>query len=512
MKKSVIKFALSLCISFVCLFSVTAIQTCQAKAEVLPAQVISSENGITKLASSDGIEWPGSTATSFLDSSSMFTKEASGLDFHNGKLYVVENGDGIIWVLDVAKSGAVSYASGYNKDGKETKFKSNSSSSKGIDAEGITVDGDGWVYVCTERDLADKDTNKNAVVKIDANSSSSTLVGVEEWDLTSAIPKPSDTNKGLEAVEWVPNSEVEGKLYDTNRKGLFSSSNYPKQTSNGVFFVALENNGHVYGFVFNNDGTFVLIADINPGLGCAMALDYDVYQDVLWVVTDNNGDNVSAQVVFNGTQTPSFTKVKPVSTLDDGKNYEGFAIATEDYSIDSEKFVFNIEDGASSKALLFGKIKIDYMNATSSGGGDSNINQGGNVNSASGGNSSSNVQNSSSVAQNSSSNAANNNSHSYSSVWHANNSEHYYDCSCGQKHNAENHQIIVVNQKEATKRDEGYTGDKVCAICNYTVEKGEVIDKLPNNGNGVILYVAIASVGVLGLVALTLFLIKKFKK
>ncbi len=536
MKNLLAKTALSFCLIVSCLCFGASVQPCEARTENLVAPIVSqTASDKTMLASGGEIEWPGSTTTTFLDTSTMFSQDSSGLDFYNGQLYVVENGDGLLWVLDVAKNGSVSYASGYNKDGKEIKFKSNASSSKAVDTEGVTVDGDGWVYVSTERDTANKSTPKNAIIKINAKASGSTLVGVEEWDLTSSLPKSSDSNEGLEAVEWVSNSELEGKLYDKNKNGLFNSSNYPKQTANGVFFVALEANGHVYGYVLNNDGTYVQIADINAGFGCAMALDYDVSQHVLWIVTDDNGNNMSAQVVFNGTQNPTMTNVKPISTLDKGANYEGFAIVTDDYADNGEKFVYNIEDGTDKKALALGRIRLNYMTSGGSGNGSGNNSGSGSGNSSSGngnsssngsGNSSSNANgnNSSSVNGNQSAtqNGANNNAgvggnnglHNYSSTWHSNSVEHYYDCSCGQKHEVQAHQVVTINQKAPTKTRYGYTGDKVCSVCNYTIERGQSIDKLPADDNGnVVLTIIFVSCGVALVAGASIaFLILKKKK
>ena len=314
------------------------------------------------------ITWPGNNATTVYDQSEgLFSADSSGLDFYNGQLFVVENGDGMMWVLDVAKNGTLSFASGYSKGkGKKIKFKTNPSSSKAADTEGITADEEGFVYVCTERDSANKSVSKNAVLKVDPKASGDTVVATQEWNLTSSLPKVSDSNVGLEAVEWVSNSELEGKLYDKNKGGLFKSSNYPNQAANGVFFVALEENGHVYAYILNKDETAVQIADINTGLGCAMALDYDVAQDVLWVATDDNGKNVAAQLVFNGANTPSITQVKPASTVKTGNNYEGFAIATEDYASNGEKPVFKLMDGKDKEILLVGSIKVNYL----SGGND----------------------------------------------------------------------------------------------------------------------------------------------
>ena len=69
-----------------------------------------------------------------------------------------------------------------------------------------------------------------------------------------------------------------------NTNAPFDFANYPNATSQGIFFVALEDNGHVYAYVLNQDGSSVQIADLDPKIGGAMALDYDTYEDTLWVV------------------------------------------------------------------------------------------------------------------------------------------------------------------------------------------------------------------------------------
>lgn len=86
---------------------------------------------------------------------------------------------------------------------------------------------------------------------------------------------------GIEAVEWVASGDVAGKLIDQNTGNAFDAAKYPNAVAGGVFFAALEDNGHVYAYVLNKDETVVQIAGIDAKLGGAMALDYDTYEDVL---------------------------------------------------------------------------------------------------------------------------------------------------------------------------------------------------------------------------------------
>ncbi|MCL2626362.1 MAG: hypothetical protein FWD46_06075 [Cystobacterineae bacterium] len=303
------------------------------------------------------IEWPGSPSVSAWDLTPTFLADSSGLDFHNGQLYAVDNGTGTFWILDVAMDGSLSFVPGF-EHGKRVNFKS-VQSAKGPDAEGITVDADGFVYIASERDNSRNNINWNVILMIDPHAPGTVLTALREWDITQSLPNVS-ANAGIEAVEWVSNADVAGKLFDQNTNAPFNPSNYPNAIANGVFFVALEANGHVYAYVFYDDETFVQIADIDSKLGGAMALDYDTYEGVLWVVADNGYGNRAAMLSFTGQSTVGITHVNPPGGLDVSKNCEGFAIAEARYTRDGQRPVYRFEDGVSSRALTIGSINSDY--------------------------------------------------------------------------------------------------------------------------------------------------------
>ena len=60
------------------------------------------------------------------------------------------------------------------------------------------------------------------------------MVVIQEWDLTASLSQVS-ANTGIEAVEWVPNAEVAGLLFDKNTNAAFDSGNYPNAIAGGVF-------------------------------------------------------------------------------------------------------------------------------------------------------------------------------------------------------------------------------------------------------------------------------------
>ena len=334
----------------------------------------------------DVIEWQGDEEVHVFDTTSTFLEDSSGLDFYNGQLYAVDNGTGKFWIMDVAADGTLSFAKGF-ENGKRVQFQKDAGNSKaaGPDTEGITVDGNGMVYFASERDNSQKGVNFNEILMVDPNREGTELVAIQEWNLTDSLPQVS-ANMGIEAVEWVSAAEVNGKLYDQNTKDVFNINNYPNAIANGVFFVALEDNGHAYAYVLNPDGTSVQIADIDSKIGGAMALDYDTYNHILWVVADNGYGNIAANVTFNGSENPEIVHVKPASGVDVTLNNEGFAIAEANYTVNGQRPVYRFQDGVKVGALSIGSLNCSYE----AGNGGSGDNENGSENGGSGDNGSEN--------------------------------------------------------------------------------------------------------------------------
>ncbi|TQR18251.1 lamin tail domain-containing protein [Psychrobacillus soli] len=306
------------------------------------------------------IAWPGNGEVVIFDQEPTFLEDSSGLDFFKDQLYAVDNGTGKFWILDVSKNGELSFAKGF-KDGKRVRFQKDADDAKaaGPDAEGITVDGNGFVYIASERDNNVKGVNFNMILQVDPLKEDNDLIALQQWDITDSLPVVS-ANMGIEAVEWVSNANVNGKLYDQNTNTVFDATNYPNAIASGVFFVALEDNGHVYAYVLNKDGSSLLIADIDAKIGGAMALDYDTYENVLWVVADNGYNNRSAKISFNGEQNPEIIHIIPASGVDVSANNEGFAIAEAIFTKDSQRPVYRFKDGEKSGSLSIGSITSDY--------------------------------------------------------------------------------------------------------------------------------------------------------
>lgn len=306
------------------------------------------------------ITWPGNQEVIVFDQNPTFLEDSSGLDFYNGQLYAVDNGTGKFWILNVAEDGTLGFAEGFEA-GKRVRFQkdADNASAPGPDAEGITVDGEEFVYIAAERDNYAKGVNYNVILKVNPNADGADFVALQEWNLTASLPQVA-ANMGIESVEWISNTNVAGKLYDQNTQKAFDASNYPDAIADGVFFVALEDNGHVYAYVLNADGSAVQISDIDSKLGGAMALDYDTYENVLWVVADNGFANCAAKITFTSEAEPDIVHVTTADGVDATNNNEGFAIAEASFTKDGQRPVYRFHDGVTSGALTIGSLACDY--------------------------------------------------------------------------------------------------------------------------------------------------------
>lgn len=273
-------------------------------------------------------QWPGSPEVVVVDETTMFEQDSSGLDTQQASdgvvLWAVDNGTGRFWKLDANADGSVTFADGW-EDGKRARFQRDAGNpdAAGPDAEGITVDGSGRVYLASERDNSNKGVNQNIVLLVDADAPGPDVVADQEWDLTASLPQVA-ANTGIEAVEWVPDAALAGLLVDANTGAPYDPADYPGH-GDGLFFVAVEDNGFVYAYALGADGSIAQVAAIDPGLGGVMALDYDTVLDQLWAICDNGCEGLGARIGFTGAD-PTIVHVAPPAGLA-VQNNEGFATA-----------------------------------------------------------------------------------------------------------------------------------------------------------------------------------------
>lgn len=270
--------------------------------------------------------WPGSPEVRVLDETAMFLEDSSGLDTqataHGTVLWAVDNGTGTFWKLDVDADGTASFAEGW-AEGKRARFQRDAANpaAAGPDTEGVTVDGDGRVYLASERDNSKKGVNQNVVLAVDPDAAGPDVVASQEWDLTASLPQVA-ANTGIEAVEWVSDASLAGLLVDRNTGRPYDPADYPGH-GDGLFFVAVEDNGFVYAYALGTDGAITQIAEIDPGLGGVMALDYDTVIGELWAVCDDGCEGRSARIAFTGGAPEISLFARPSSMPN--LNNEGFA-------------------------------------------------------------------------------------------------------------------------------------------------------------------------------------------
>lgn len=302
--------------------------------------------------------WPGSTEVRIVDNVPTFLEDSSGLDFQETAdgtyLWAVDNGTGKFWKLNAHADGSVTFVDGW-EDGKRARFIKDADDERaaGPDAEGITVADDGFVYIASERDNNAKGVNYNVILQVDPEAPGPDVVATQEWDLTESLPQVG-ANLGIEAVEWISDDVLEGTLYDVNTSAPYNPNDYPGH-GNGLFFVAVEDNGVIYGYALYADGTFDLVSETASGLPGVMALDYDQVTGVLWAVCDDGCDGRSAQLVFNGSAEPQATYVERPGGMPNINN-EGFATATNALSVDGERPVWWFADGYTSGSLRTGTL------------------------------------------------------------------------------------------------------------------------------------------------------------
>lgn len=317
-----------------------------------------STKGAANVCEAPAVAWPGVPDARVVDTAPTFLSDSSGLDSQvtaDGTfLWAVDNGTGTFWKLRVAEDGSATPATGW-ENGKRARFPKDASNAgaAGPDAEGITVAGDDFVYLATERDNSAKGVNRNTVLKVDPNAPGPDVVANQEWDLTASLPAVA-ANVGLEAVEWIADTDLRTRLIDQNTGALYDPARYPGHGA-GLFFTAVEDNGHVYAFALNADGTHALVAEIASGLPAAMALDWDSALGVLWAMCDDGCHGDGAQVTLNGTVTPDVVRISRPTGLPDTNN-EGFATLPVALGGASTRPAWWFTDGLSVGALRVGGL------------------------------------------------------------------------------------------------------------------------------------------------------------
>jgi hypothetical protein len=227
------------------------------------------------------------------------------------------------------------------------------------DSEGLTVGPDGALYITTERDNSNNAFALNSILRIDPTAAGTTLTPTEQWNLTADFPElivpggdKDKANLGFEGVTFVPDTYlVQNGLVDQSTGSAYYPSDYPGHGT-GLFFAALENDGKLYAYALNADGTDHRVAVVDTGMGHVMDVQFDRDLQRIWALCDNTCSVSSTLLETDaaGTIVPDVVYARPADATAGlpNVNIEGFAIAADPTCIDGVKETVWSDDGISA--------------------------------------------------------------------------------------------------------------------------------------------------------------------
>lgn len=300
-----------------------------------------------------GLPWPGSAAWTVADAQCAFVNTKSGQDLsgldidpdeptvmwgakNKNHLYrLIQSGS--LWVADTANDWST---------GKELLFPGGVGQP---DTEGVTVGPDGYLYVTTERDNAASSVPLDSVLRFDPDATGTSLTATTQWalttDLADVIGGSGDANLGFEGITWVPDSYlVANGFIDQHTGSAYDPADYPLHGT-GLFFLALEKNGHLYAYALNSDASFQRIAAIDTGMPRIADTQWDPDTQRVWAVADNAVAGSSVLMKIGGAGYFVVDKVYDRPTGLPNYNLEGFAITPDSTAVDGLKQVIRADDG-----------------------------------------------------------------------------------------------------------------------------------------------------------------------
>jgi hypothetical protein len=172
------------------------------------------------------------------------------------------------------------------------------------DSEDLTLDADGLLYTCTERDNADSKVNKLSVLTYTLNDgdNSTQLVADSEWDFTDDFPDTA-SNYAFEAITWIPDEYLVAQGFvDESTNKLYTPSAYPSKVGgNGIILVGHEGFGMIYAYVLLPQGNYQMVATFASGQKSIQSMFFDKDTGYLWSVCDNTCDGLLDVHQLNNT-------------------------------------------------------------------------------------------------------------------------------------------------------------------------------------------------------------------
>lgn len=214
--------------------------------------------------------WPGGATVAVADQACAWKtttgpegRDMSGLVFDPTNPNVLWAAKNKSWVFRLVKQGDLwvpDTANGWST-GKQIFFPGGVGQP---DSEGLTVGGDGALYVTSERDNANNQISLDSILRFDPSAASATLIPTTQWNLTADFPEllaPGKANLGFEGVTFVPDTYlVQNGFVDQSTGSVYYPSDYPGHGA-GLFFAALENDGRLYASLLKVDPTGVVVPD-----------------------------------------------------------------------------------------------------------------------------------------------------------------------------------------------------------------------------------------------------------
>lgn len=237
------------------------------------------------------------------------------------------------------------------------------------DSEGVTA-VHGKVYVASERDNTDDTVSKIAVLEVNpddvtahSGDADGDLVASHEWDLGPVLGpggtagtgldsgNPGDANLGPEGLAFVSDAYLVGAGFvDDTTGSAYDPSDYPGHVDSGVFFVAMEKTGKLYGFVLNADNTFTWISTVDTGFPTIQDVLWDPSQHALWATCDNSCQGRSSLITIDTDPGPDQGTFQPVTVYarptgaTQNLNNEGFTVQPASECVDGSKSAYWSDD------------------------------------------------------------------------------------------------------------------------------------------------------------------------
>jgi hypothetical protein len=293
--------------------------------------------------------WPGSPEVATADAKGAFAGNMSGLAYEAAEtgdvLWAARNGVGALFRLVFDGTNWVPDTAGGWSAGKELHYADGTGD---VDAEGVAFTARGssaGVFIASERNNGGGGS-RLSVLRYDPAAAGSSLNANMEWNLNADLPVVG-ANLGLEGIAWVPDSYlVGGGLVDESTGAAYDPAAYADH-GDGLFFVALEANGTVYGYALNQaTGGYTRIATIESGFPSVMELEFDAENQQLWALCDDTCQGRSAilDISAEGTFEVGTVYERPAAMAN--LNNEGFALAPRSRCVEGAKAAFWADDSS----------------------------------------------------------------------------------------------------------------------------------------------------------------------